>query len=196
MVGYNAKQPSRFTNRSRTPCHLRQIFLLNLNKLIKYYCYHPSPVGNLIIAGCEEALHYIGFPTGSRQGHIDQQWEENGHPFRDLCRQLDDYFSGKLHQFDYPLRPSGTLFQQSVWQALLDIPYGQTTSYAAIARRINRPGATRAVGNANGRNPIPIIIPCHRVIGRDGSLTGFGGGLPTKHYLLQMEDSEQLSLPF
>ena len=98
--------------------------------------------------------------------------------------------------FDLPLAPNGTPFQQRVWEALLTIPYGETTSYGALARKIQQPKASRAVGSANGSNPIPIIIPCHRVIGADGTLTGFGGGLPTKRYLLALEDQDQLSLGF
>ncbi len=141
-------------------------------------------------------MHYIGFPDGNRKGRVDDQWEENNHPFRETCKQLDDYFERRRTRFDLPLSLAGTQFQQLVWSALLDIPYGTTTSYAGIARQINRPTATRAVGSANGRNPIPIIIPCHRVIGRDGTLTGFGGGLPVKNFLLQLEDTDQLALPF
>lgn len=105
------------------------------------------------------------------------------------CRQLHEYFAGQRQQFTLPLAPQGTKFQQTVWQALRTIPYGQTWSYGQLARQIGKPGASRAVGAANGRNPIPIIIPCHRVIGADGSLTGFGGGLPTKIALLQLEAS-------
>ena len=169
---------------------------LSLSSSIKYYCWYSSPIGELLLAGTEDALHYISFPQGSRKGTVNAQWERTKKPFHEVCTQLGAYFKGELTTFDLPLAPTGTPFQQQVWSALLEIPYGQTESYAKIAQKINRPKATRAVGNANGRNPIPIIIPCHRVIGRDGSLTGFGGGLPTKSFLLQLEDSEQLSLPF
>lgn len=102
-------------------------------------------------------------------------------------RQLDEYFSGQRHDFDLPLAPEGTAFQREVWQALCEIPFGQTWSYAQLARHIGRPKAMRAVGAANGRNPIPIIIPCHRVIGASGALVGFGGGLPAKVALLRLE---------
>ena len=104
-------------------------------------------------------------------------------------RQLDGYFAGKRTAFDLAFQPEGSPFQLAVWRALLDIPYGETVSYGEIARRIGEPvSASRAVGAANGDNPIPIIIPCHRVIGADGSLTGFGGGLPVKTFLLELED--------
>ena len=119
-----------------------------------------------------------------------EKWKKNARPFKDVCKQLDSYFKGRLKNFDLPLEPPGTPFQQSVWQALLTIPYGQTCSYADIATQIKNPKAVRAVGNANGRNPISIIIPCHRVIGSNGSLTGFGGGLPTKTYLLNLENPQ------
>src|SRR5690606_5230010 len=104
-------------------------------------------------------------------------------------RQLEEYFAGKRRDFDLPLSPRGTDFQRSVWTTLAAIPYGRTWSYLDLARRIGKPSATRAVGAANGRNPLPIVLPCHRVIGADGSLTGFGGGLPTKAFLLRLEGS-------
>jgi methylated-DNA-[protein]-cysteine S-methyltransferase len=102
-------------------------------------------------------------------------------------RQLDEYFAGRRTTFDVPLSPAGTAFQRDVWNALLQIPYGETTSYGQLARKIGRPAAVRAVGAANGQNPIPIIIPCHRVIGGDGRLVGFGGGLNVKRFLLALE---------
>ena len=105
----------------------------------------------------------------------------------DAARQLADYFAGTRRAFDLPLAPRGTGFQQVVWRALLAIPYGETCSYGELARAIGRPAASRAVGAANGRNPIAIVIPCHRVIGADGSMTGYGGGLPTKKWLLAHE---------
>jgi methylated-DNA-[protein]-cysteine S-methyltransferase len=106
-------------------------------------------------------------------------------------RQLAEYFAGKRRTFDLPLAPHGTEFQCAVWRALADIPYGETISYAQLATRVGKPTATRAVGAANGRNPLPIVLPCHRVIGADGSLTGFGGGLPTKQFLLRLEGALQ-----
>src|SRR3546814_636105 len=110
------------------------------------------------------------------------------HPLlRQARQQLDEYFAGDRVTFDLPLAPRGTAFQCGVWQMLASIPYGDTISYAQLATRVGKPSATRAVGAANGRNPLPIVLPCHRVIGADGSLTGFGGGLPTKRFLLQLE---------
>ncbi len=105
----------------------------------------------------------------------------------EATRQLAAFFAGELEVFDLPLRPSGTTFQLRVWQALRGIPYGETVSYGEVARRIGRPGASRAVGRANGQNPIAIVMPCHRVIGADGTLTGYGGGLDVKRRLLALE---------
>lgn len=169
---------------------------ISLSTTPTFYHRHPSPIGELVIAGNSEALSYIGFPSGNRKATVKSTWERCQEPFKEVCRQLDLYFAGSLTRFDLPLLPVGTPFQQRVWQALLDIPYGETTSYGKIAETIAQPTASRAVGNANGSNPIPIIIPCHRVIGQDGTLIGFGGGLPVKRYLLQLEDKEQLSFGF
>jgi methylated-DNA-[protein]-cysteine S-methyltransferase len=108
-------------------------------------------------------------------------------PFAKALAQLDAYFAGKLRRFELPLAAQGTSFQREVWSALTTIPYGETVSYRELAQRVSRPLASRAVGAANGRNPIPIVIPCHRVIGADGSLTGFGGGLEIKRRLLALE---------
>ncbi len=158
------------------------------------YHWYKSPLGKLLLTGNESALFSITFPN--QNAIAADQWHENIAPFKEVCQQLDSYFNRELTDFDIALAPKGTEFQQSVWQALLEIPYGKTTSYGAIAKQLDNPKAVRAVGGANGRNPIPIIIPCHRVIGSNGSLTGFGGGLPTKTYLLSLENSEQLELPF
>ncbi|HSR68255.1 MAG TPA: methylated-DNA--[protein]-cysteine S-methyltransferase [Acidobacteriota bacterium] len=108
---------------------------------------------------------------------------------RALTRELNDYFKGNLRHFNLPLKLRGTDFQKQVWTALCEIPYGETRSYAQIARAIGRPSAVRAVGAANGANPIPIVVPCHRVVGSDGSMTGFGGGVETKVRLLSLEKS-------
>jgi methylated-DNA-[protein]-cysteine S-methyltransferase len=116
-------------------------------------------------------------------------------PFKEVKYQLDAYFAGELQDFDLPLLPTGTRFQERVWQALAEIPYGETWSYGELARHIGKPKASRAVGAANGINPIPVIIPCHRVIGSSGKLTGFGGGLETKQYLLKLE-SEAIAPEF
>lgn len=152
-----------------------------------YYCYLETPIGELLLAGEAEALSIIGFPQGTMRRDPESDWIYNEAPFRDVSRQLLEYFDGKRKSFDVPLALSGTEFQVSVLKALQAIPYGETTSYGAIAKQIGRPKAVRAVGAANGRNPIPIIVPCHRVIGSGGDLTGFGGGLDTKAELLRLE---------
>jgi len=149
-----------------------------------------TPIGELLLAGTDEALLQVHFHGGRDSIEPRLEWERNDKPFREAVRQLTAYFAGKLEVFDLPLRPEGTEFQRTVWRALREIPYGETWSYGELARHIGRPRAMRAVGAANGRNPIPIIIPCHRVIGADGSLTGFGGGLPIKKKLLELERGE------
>lgn len=152
-----------------------------------YYCYLTTPIGDLLLAGDDEALTLVSFPEGSMRREPEPDWIYNERPFAEARRQLGEYFDGKRKDFDLPLRPDGTEFQLAVLDALCEIPYGTTVSYRDIAERIGRPKAVRAVGAANGRNPIPIIIPCHRVIGSSGDLTGFGGGLPTKEALLRLE---------
>ena len=147
----------------------------------------PSPVGELLLVGTVEALTAIELP-GERGGRaLDPGWTPARAPFVDAVAQLEAYFAGTLTRFGLPLAPAGTAFQQRVWRALLEIPYGETVSYADVARRIGSPQAVRAVGAANGRNPIPIVIPCHRVIGSDGRLVGYGGGLTVKATLLALE---------
>jgi len=152
-----------------------------------YYCYLDTPIGELLLAGEDGALSMIGFPKGSMRREPEADWIFNEKQLTGACEQLREYFAGERRDFDLPLKLSGTEFQVSVLEALQDIPYGETTSYGEIARRIGRPKAVRAVGAANGRNPIPIIVPCHRVIGSTGDLTGFGGGLDTKEALLRLE---------
>ena len=152
-----------------------------------YYCYLETPIGDLLLAGDEDGLSLVGFPEGSMRREPETDWIFNEKPFAEARRQLRDYFAGKRHTFDLKIKPSGTEFQLQVLDELCKIPYGTTVSYSDIANRIGRPKAVRAVGAANGRNPIPIIIPCHRVIGASGDLTGFGGGLPTKEALLRLE---------
>jgi methylated-DNA-[protein]-cysteine S-methyltransferase len=152
-----------------------------------YYCNLDTPIGSLLLAGDEEGLSLIGFPEGSGRHDPAHDWIYNEKPFAEARRQLTEYFSGERRTFDLTLRPTGTEFQRLVWEELRKIPYGTTCSYRDIAERIHRPKAVRAVGAANGRNPIPIVIPCHRVIGSSGDLTGFGGGLPTKEALLRLE---------
>ena len=146
-----------------------------------------SPVGRLLLAGDGESLIQVGFQSGPRPLRPADGWIVDAAPFRVAMRQLDEYFAGERRRFDLPLAPRGTEFQRRVWRALTEIPYGKTTSYGELARHIGKPSASRAVGLANGANPLPIIVPCHRVIGADGSLTGFGGGLPIKRKLLALE---------
>lgn len=152
-----------------------------------YYCYLDTPIGELLLAGDGDGLAMIGFPKGSMRRAPEPDWIFNEKPLAEVRKQLVEYFAGERRAFDLPLQLSGTEFQVSVLRALLDIPYGETASYGEIARRIGRPRAVRAVGAANGRNPIPIVVPCHRVIGSTGDLTGFGGGLDTKEALLRLE---------
>ena len=152
-----------------------------------YYRYLETPIGDLLLAGDEEGLSLVSFPEGSMRRDPEPDWIYSEKPFAEAARQLTDYFAGSLKTFDLPLKPTGTEFQLAVLDELQKIPYGTTTSYGDIAERIGRPKAVRAVGAANGRNPLPIIIPCHRVVGSSGDLTGFGGGLPTKKALLRLE---------
>jgi methylated-DNA-[protein]-cysteine S-methyltransferase len=154
------------------------------------YTYLDSPVARMLIAGDADALRLIHFHNGKPSLRPGKDWEENFWPFREVVRQLRAYFAGKLREFDLPLAPEGTEFQRKVWSALERIPYGETLSYGELARRIGNPKASRAVGLANGANPIPIIIPCHRVIGSDGTLTGYGGGLAIKEKLLALEQKQ------
>lgn len=143
--------------------------------------YMESPIGLLELTQEHEMLTAIGFVT--RRSQPEQETDL----LREVRRQLNEYFEGSRKVFDLPLRPEGTLFQCQVWDALLEIPYGATAGYGEIAKRVGRPKAARAVGGANHNNPIPIIIPCHRVIGANGSLTGYAGGLDIKIRLLELE---------
>lgn len=146
-----------------------------------------SPVGPLLLVTDDAGLREILFVNGRHPARPDPSWKEDGKPLKETIRQLRAYFAGKLEQFDLPLAPQGTPFQLDVWRQLCEIPYGETISYGQLAQRIGNPNASRAVGLANGSNPIPIIIPCHRVIGSNGKLTGYGGGLPIKEKLLALE---------
>lgn len=152
-----------------------------------YYDYHRTTIGELLLAGDGQSLSLLGFPEGKMARRHDSHWIRASQPFVDVTRQLDGYFAGELQVFDVQLELAGTPFQQAVWSALKMIAYGETCTYGELAARIGRPRASRAVGAANGVNPVPIIIPCHRVIGSNGSLTGFGGGIRTKQTLLGME---------
>ena len=159
-----------------------------------YYCYFETPIGELLLAGDGDGLAMIGFPQGSMRRDPEPDWIYNEKPLAGACNQLGEYFSGERKSFDLPLQFDGTEFQISVLKALQDIPYGETVSYGEIARRIGKPKAVRAVGAANGRNPLPIVLPCHRVIGSSGDLTGFGGGLDTKEALLRLEAEQTQDL--
>ena len=151
-----------------------------------HYTYCDSPVGSLLLAG-RGALELLAFPSGNQAKAPEAEWEAADAPFRQALLQLEEYFTGRRRTFDLPLAPRCTTFQRKVLEALQAIPYGQTRSYKEVAAAIGQPKAVRAVGAANARNPVPIIIPCHRVIGSDGSLTGFGGGLEVKQTLLRLE---------
>ena len=146
-----------------------------------------SPIGRLLLAGDGDSLIQVSFQSGPRPLAPPHTWQADAAPFGAAIAQLGEYFAGRRVRFDLPLAPRGTEFQRRVWHALRQIPYGETISYGELARRIGKPSASRAVGLANGANPLPILIPCHRVIGADGSLTGFGGGLPIKRKLLALE---------
>jgi methylated-DNA-[protein]-cysteine S-methyltransferase len=155
-----------------------------------FYRYHHSPIGRLLLAGDETGLQQLLMEIDGKPWQIGEHWRTAGDELDEVCRQLDDYFAGRRQRFELRLAPHGTAFQQAVWQALQRIPFGQTSSYSALAAQIARPRAVRAVGAANGANPIAVIIPCHRVIGRDGSLTGYAGGLARKALLLQLEGAQ------
>ena len=145
---------------------------------------HQSPVGPLFLAGDEDALTRLEF---AGDAEVPDGWQRDDLRFSAEHRQLEEYFSGTRTRFDFPLRLEGAPFDRAVWNALQEIPYGNTASYGEIAERIGRPGRARAVGAANARNPIAIVVPCHRVVGANGALTGYGGGLDRKHDLLALE---------
>jgi methylated-DNA-[protein]-cysteine S-methyltransferase len=155
----------------------------------KLICYTrmESPIGPLLLVADNGGLRRIDFVNGRNPAGPDPQWHDDAEPLRETVRQLRAYFAGELDSFDLTLAPQGTAFQLAVWNRLCDIPFGETISYGELARRIGNPNASRAVGLANGSNPIPIVIPCHRVIGSNGKLTGYGGGLPIKEKLLALE---------
>ncbi len=152
------------------------------------YDHVDSPVGPLLLAAGDDGLRLVQFESPRHPASLGADWHAGRHPVIDAAvHQLREYFAGERRSFDLPLAPQGTDFQREVWWRLAEIPFGETISYAQLAVRVGKPSATRAVGAANGRNPLPIVLPCHRVIGADGSLTGFGGGLPTKEFLLRLE---------
>lgn len=146
-----------------------------------------TPIGVLTLATDDIGLCHVLFPSNRHPVHGQGDWIHAPAALSQARRQLLEYFDGARRTFDLALNPVGTPFQLRAWHALADIPYGSTRSYGEQARRIGAPSAVRAVGAANGRNPLPIVLPCHRVLGADGSLTGFGGGLPLKAALLRLE---------
>jgi methylated-DNA-[protein]-cysteine S-methyltransferase len=148
--------------------------------------YLASPLGRLLLTSDGEGLTGIRFPR-QQPSTTPAHWTRDPQRFIEVCRQLRAYFAGELRDFDLPLAMAGSPFERRVWNALRKVPHGETVSYGHIADRIGQPTACRAVGLANGKNPIPIVVPCHRVIGADGSLTGYGGGLDTKRWLLELE---------
>ncbi|MEM8824533.1 MAG: methylated-DNA--[protein]-cysteine S-methyltransferase [Pseudomonadota bacterium] len=151
------------------------------------YTYLDMPIGPLLLAADEIGLARVSFPTGDRTVRPGPDWVEDAAPLQAAIAQLQAYFAGELTVFDMALSPGGTPFQRQVWLTLPEIGFGETATYSEIAARIGRPKASRAVGAANGANPLPIVLPCHRIVGADGSLTGFGGGLPVKRFLLTHE---------
>jgi methylated-DNA-[protein]-cysteine S-methyltransferase len=146
-----------------------------------------SPVGTLLLVGDGKALTALYMDAQRHRPPLPDGAVRRDAAFREARAQLTAYFAGELREFELPLSAQGTAFQRGVWQALRQIPFGQTESYGGLSRRIGKPGASRAVGLANGRNPIGIIVPCHRVIGKNGTLTGYGGGLARKQWLLDHE---------
>lgn len=153
------------------------------------FTYLDSPVGPFLVAGDEEAIFFTSFTTGHQQRLPGKDWTEDARPLSYAVEQLSAYFKGEAVNFSVPLNPQGTNYQHRVWKALQDIPFGQTASYGEIAEKLGNKNASRAVGSANRANHLPILIPCHRVIGANGTLTGFGGGLDTKQILLALEGS-------
>jgi methylated-DNA-[protein]-cysteine S-methyltransferase len=151
------------------------------------YTTTESPIGELLLVGDGHALHRLDMREGKRPVAIDPAWKRDDGAFAEVSGQLAEYFDGVRRAFNVPLALAGNPFELRVWEELREIPYGHTASYGQIAKRIGEPSAPRAVGLANGRNPIAVIVPCHRVIGSDGSLTGYGGGLERKRLLLDLE---------
>ncbi len=162
-----------------------------------YFDTFTSPVGEVIVVQDKQGVRYVDFQDGPKPLPIRAEWQRNPAFCRQAREQLQAYFAGDLTQFELPLAPIGTDFQQRVWHVLAEVPYGHTCSYGDMAQRLNQPTAARAVGMANGRNPISIILPCHRVVGSNRKLTGYRGGLPIKTFLLTLEgfsiDNQQIN---
>lgn len=154
---------------------------------IMHYDYLDTPIGPLLLVADGHGLRHIDFPGADQGERIQSHWRRDRRFLGAAIEQLDAYFAGHLHDFDVALAARGTGFRKTVWDELVRIPYGETISYGELARRIGTPAASRAVGAANGANPLPVIVPCHRVIGSNGKLTGFSGGLAIKQWLLDHE---------
>jgi methylated-DNA-[protein]-cysteine S-methyltransferase len=154
---------------------------------MNYYTIIDSPIGDLLTVGDGDSLNRLHMLGSRKRVELNPAWQRDDDAFDDVRSQLGEYFAGERREFDLPLDMVGNPFELRVWEELQTIPYGETASYGQIAQRIGNPGAPRAVGLANGRNPIAVIVPCHRVIGADGSLTGYGGGLERKRLLLDLE---------
>ncbi len=152
-----------------------------------------SPIGRLRLVATDQGLSHLLFDqqVGEDLESDGDPAETDNHPVLDeAATQLEEYFAGRRQEFDIPLDLSGTEFQRAAWSALANVPFGETRSYRQQAEAIGRPKAVRAIGAANGQNPVPIVLPCHRIVGSDGSLTGYGGGLPIKEYLLNHEQAQ------
>ncbi len=160
-------------------------------KLNVSYWISTSPVGRLLLVGSAKGLQALQFQDGAHPLAIQPMWQRAREPFRTVLEQLKEYFGGSRTRFQVKLDLQGTPFQSEVWKAIQRIPYGRTVSYGEIAKQVGRPNASRAVGAANGQNPVSIIVPCHRVIGSNGKLVGYGGGLTIKTALLALEQSRQ-----
>ena len=164
-----------------------------------FFTYTDSPLGPIFLAGEGASVHRCSFTIGCQVRHPEDDWVESAEAMAPAATQFREYFEGKSQSFDLDVTPSGTEFQKSVWQALRDIPFGETRTYAQVAESVGKPQAARAVGMANAANYLPLIIPCHRVVGASGSLTGFGAGLDAKRWLLRFEKdlspTAQLALP-
>lgn len=146
-----------------------------------------SPIGELLLLGDGGALRGLYMQEGRKPGTVPRGWARDPEAFVEVRTQLGEYFAGERRSFDLPLEPAGSPFQLQVWRALREVGYGETLSYGELARRIGRPNAPRAVGAANGANPLSVVIPCHRLVGADGTLTGYGGGIERKRLLLDLE---------
>jgi len=155
------------------------------------YTVRPSPIGPLLLTSDGQALTGLFMEEHRHGPTVGDDWDRSEAPFATAFAWLDVYFAGECPALTVPIRVAGTPFQHAVWKALLDVPYGETESYGGLAKRLGDPGAVRAVGAANGRNPVSILVPCHRVVGADGSLTGYGGGMERKRWLLEHESRQR-----